>query len=191
MHIEQNNNITVAYATPLTAKTNKTSIIPQRNAILTRGDLLSTSKYYKYHKAMGHTPQHIQHVAGRQRKRLLAESGLPTHMHKQIYLIQDTSIMNNKKAKRANNQKSTPSDIASPPKNTHHNIMDSHHSHWTGALPVRASSLWSDQHELTGALLWGRALVERPVSGIIHKNTQQDPTACICILLHIKGNTEN
>ena len=122
MHIEQNNNITVAYATPLTAKTNKTSIIPQRNAILTRGDLLSTSKYYKYHKAMGHTPQHIQHVAGRQRKRLLAESGLPTHMHKQIYLIQDTSIMNNKKATHANNQNP---DMSTPPKNTH--LMDAHH----------------------------------------------------------------
>ena len=99
MHIEQNNNITVAYATPLTITTGKTSIITQHNAIVTRGDLLSTSKYYKYHKTMGHTPQHIQHVSGRQRKRLLAESGLPTHMHKQIYLIHDTSIMKNKKTK--------------------------------------------------------------------------------------------
>ena len=100
MYIMQNNNITVAYATPLTAKTNKTSIIPQRNAILTRGDLLSTSKYYRYHKAMGHTPQHIQQISDRQKKRLLAESGLPTHIHKQIFLIQDKSIMTKNKKQR-------------------------------------------------------------------------------------------
>ena len=56
---------------------------------------MSTSKYYQYHKAMGHTPQHIQQVSGKQKTRLLAESGLPTHMHKQIYLIQDKSKKTN------------------------------------------------------------------------------------------------
>ncbi len=96
MHVVQNNNITVAYATPLITTTSKTNTITQHNAMVTRGDLLSTSKYYRYHKAMGHTPQHIQQVSGRQRKRLLAESGLPTHMHKQIYLIHDTSVMTKK-----------------------------------------------------------------------------------------------
>ena len=123
MHIMQNNNITVAYATPLTTTTSrtatnthrhtssldklKTSIIPQHKAIVTRGDLLSTSKYYKYHKTMGHTPQHIQHVAGSQRKRLLAESGLPTHMHKQVYLIHDTSARDIKRAKMQTNRKAS------------------------------------------------------------------------------------
>ena len=91
MHITQNNNITVAYATPLITTTSKTTTVTQHNAMVTRGDLLSTSKYYRYHKAMGHTPQHIQQVSERQKKRLLAEGGLPTHMHKQIFLIHDKS----------------------------------------------------------------------------------------------------
>ena len=93
MHIMQSNNITVAYATPLITTTKKTTTITQHNALVTRGDLLSTSKYYRYHKALGHTPQHIQHVSDRQKKRLLAESGLPTHMHKQVFLIHDKSVM--------------------------------------------------------------------------------------------------
>ena len=92
----QNNNITVAYATPLNTTTSKTTTITQHNALVTRGDLLSTSKYYRYHKALGHTPQHIQHVSGRQKKRLLAESGLPTHMHKQVFLIHDKSVRSKK-----------------------------------------------------------------------------------------------
>ena len=112
MHVEQSNNITVAYATPLNIVPDRTSIIPQHRAIVTRGDLLSTSKYYKYHKTMGHTPQHIQHVAGSQRKRLLAESGLPTHMHKQVYLIHDTSV---KKAKNKQHHH----DITPPSMATH------------------------------------------------------------------------
>ena len=93
MHITQSNNITVAYATPLITTEKKTTTITQHNALVTRGDLLSTSKYYRYHKALGHTPQHIQHVSDRQKKRLLAESGLPTHMHKQVFLIHDKSVM--------------------------------------------------------------------------------------------------
>ena len=96
MYIMQNNNITVAYATPLITTTSRTTTTTQHNAQITRGDLLSTSKYYQYHKAMGHTPQHIQHVPGRQTKRLLAESGLPTHMHKQVYLIHDKSARTKK-----------------------------------------------------------------------------------------------
>ena len=92
IQIVQENNITVAYATPLITTTSKTITTTPSKATVTRGDLLSTSKYYKYHKAMGHTPQHIQQVSGRQKKRLLAESGLPTHMHKQTYLIHDTSV---------------------------------------------------------------------------------------------------
>ena len=71
MHIVQNNNITVAYATPLITTTSKTTTITQHNAMVTRGDLLSTSKYYRYHKAMGHTPQHIQQVSGRQKNDFL------------------------------------------------------------------------------------------------------------------------
>ena len=140
MHVEQSNNITVAYATPLNIVPDRTSIIPQHRAIVTRGDLLSTSKYYKYHKTMGHTPQHIQHVAGSQRKRLLAESGLPTHMHKQVYLIHDTSV---KKAKNANKQQH--SDITPP-------SMATHLFQWTlitlselGALPVKGELLLSGQ----------------------------------------------
>ena len=100
MHIMQNNNITVAYATPLTTTTNRPITTIRHNAQITRDDLLSTSKYYQYHKAMGHTPQHIQHISGRQKKRLLAESGLPTHMHKHVYLIHD-------KAARTKKQKTT------------------------------------------------------------------------------------
>ncbi len=71
MHIMQNNNITVAYATPLTTTTSRTTTTTQHNVQITRGDLLSTSKYYQYHKAMGHTPQHIQQVSGKQKNDFL------------------------------------------------------------------------------------------------------------------------
>ena len=81
---------------------------------------------------MGHTPQYIQHVAGSQRKRLLAESGLPTHMHKQVYLIHDTSV---KKTKMQ-------TDITPP-------SMVTHLFQWTlselGALPVKGELLLSGQ----------------------------------------------
>ena len=68
MQVEQNNNITVAYATPRNMMPTETSNIQPHRAIVTRGDLLGTSKYYKYHKSMGHTPQYIQHIAGSQKK---------------------------------------------------------------------------------------------------------------------------
>ena len=112
MHVEQSNNITVAYATPLNMMPDKTFNNQPHKAIVTRGDLLGTSKYYKYHKNMGHTPQYIQHIAGSQRKRFLIESGLPIHMHKQVYLIHDPSV---KKAKSKQHQQ----DITSTSMATH------------------------------------------------------------------------
>ena len=71
MHIIQRDNITIAHATPLTTP-NRTIIRKQHQQThpyvqITRGDLLSTSKYYQYHKAMGHTPQHIQQVSDKQK----------------------------------------------------------------------------------------------------------------------------
>ncbi len=69
MHVTQRDNITIAYTTPLTTSTKHQQIHRQTHpyaqqthpyAQITRGDLLSTSKYYQYHKAMGHTPQHKQ-----------------------------------------------------------------------------------------------------------------------------------
>ena len=68
MHVTHNNNITIAYATSLATTTIKKTTTTHHNALVTRGDLVSTSKYYKYHKALGHTPQHIQHVSDRQKK---------------------------------------------------------------------------------------------------------------------------
>ena len=73
--VEQNNNITVAYATPCNMMPTKTSNVQPHRAIVTRGDLLGTSKYYKYHKSMGHTPQYIQHIAGSQKKDFLQKVG--------------------------------------------------------------------------------------------------------------------
>ena len=75
MHIIQRDNITIAHATPLTTP-NRTIIRKQHQQThpyvqITRGDLLSTSKYYQYHKAMGHTPQHIQQVSGKQKNDFL------------------------------------------------------------------------------------------------------------------------
>ena len=103
MRVTHNNNITIAYATSLaTTKIEKTNIT-HHNALVTRGDLVSTSKYYKYHKALGHTPQHIQHVSDRQKKRLLAESGLPTQMHRKVFLIHDKSIMSKKQKSNTTN----------------------------------------------------------------------------------------
>ena len=68
IHITQRDNITIAYTTPLTSTKHQrihqqTHPYAQQThpyAQITRGDLLSTSKYYQYHKAMGHTPQHKQ-----------------------------------------------------------------------------------------------------------------------------------
>ena len=92
-HITHNNNITIAHATSLSTTTIIKTAITHQKALVTRGDLVATSKYYKYHKSMGHTPQHIQQVADRQKKRLLAESGLPTQIHKKFFLVHDKSIM--------------------------------------------------------------------------------------------------
>ena len=95
-HITHNNNITIAHATSLATTTITKIATTHQKALVTRCDLVATSKYYKYHKSLGHTPQHIQQVAGRQKKRLLAESGLPTQIHKKIFLVHDKSIMSKK-----------------------------------------------------------------------------------------------
>ena len=71
MHVTHNNNITIAYATSLATTKIKQTTITHHNAVVMRGDLVSTSKYYKYHKALGHTPQHIQHVSDRQKNGFL------------------------------------------------------------------------------------------------------------------------
>ena len=97
--ITQNNNITIAHATPLPTPKTIQTVITHQKALVTRGDLVATSKYYKYHKSLGHTPQHIQQVAGTQKKRLLAESGLPTQMHTKAFLVHDKSITFKKQKK--------------------------------------------------------------------------------------------
>ena len=91
-HITQANNITIAHATPPPApKTIQKAIVHQK-ALVTRGDLVATSKYYQHHKSLGHTPMRIQQVTGTQKKRLLQESGLPANMHTQVFLVQDKSV---------------------------------------------------------------------------------------------------
>ena len=91
-HITQANNITIAHATPPPApKTIQKAIVHQK-ALVTRGDLVATSKYYQHHKSLGHTPKRIQQVTGTQKKRLLQESGLPANMHTQVFLVQDKSV---------------------------------------------------------------------------------------------------
>ena len=82
MHITQRDNITVAYTTPLTSTTHHTTPLTSTTHqrphpysqkthphALIRGDILSTSKYYQYHKAMGHTPQHKQLFLIQERKK--------------------------------------------------------------------------------------------------------------------------
>ena len=91
-HITQANNITIAHATPPPAPKATQTAVTHQKALVTRGDLVATSKYYKYHKSLGHTPQSIQQVAGTQKKRLLAESGLPAQMHTRVFLVHDKSI---------------------------------------------------------------------------------------------------
>ena len=76
IHITQRDNITIAYTTPLTS-TKHQRIHQQTHPYAQqthsyaqiRGDLLSTSKYYQYHKAMGHTPQHKQLFLIQERKK--------------------------------------------------------------------------------------------------------------------------
>ena len=65
--ITHDNNITIAHATPLPTPKTIQTVITHQKALVTRGDLVATSKYYKYHKSLGHTPQHIQQVAGTQK----------------------------------------------------------------------------------------------------------------------------
>ena len=69
-HIVQEHNISVAYhlphtpqAAPQRMQTTRANILPQ-NALITRGDLLSTSKYYQQHKALGHLPHNIIQISG-------------------------------------------------------------------------------------------------------------------------------
>ena len=94
--ITHDNNITIAHATPLPTPKTIQTVITHQKALVTRGDLVATSKYYKYHKSLGHTPQNIQQVAGTQKGRLLAESGLPAQMHTKVFLVHDRSIISKK-----------------------------------------------------------------------------------------------
>ena len=92
-HIMQANKITIAHATPPPTSKTTQAVITHQKALITRGDLVATSKYYKCHKSLGHTPQNIQQVAGTHKRRLLAESGLPAQMHTKVFLVQDKSII--------------------------------------------------------------------------------------------------
>ena len=82
-HITQANNITIAHATPPPApKTIQKAIVHQK-ALVTRGDLVATSKYYQHHKSLGHTPKRIQQVTGTQKNDSYKKVGsLPTCTHK-------------------------------------------------------------------------------------------------------------
>ena len=84
-HITQANNITIAHATPPPApKTIQKAIVHQK-ALVTRGDLVATSKYYQHHKSLGHTPKHIQQVTGTQTKTSLTRKWAPCqHAHKSL-----------------------------------------------------------------------------------------------------------
>ena len=121
MHVEQSNNITVAYATPLNMMPDKTSNIQPHRAIVTRGDLLGTSKYYKYHKSMGHTPQYIQHIAGSQKKTFCRKWASNSHAQ--------TSLSHPWHINQENKKQTAFSSISSQ-------------QDW---CPVRGELLWSDQ----------------------------------------------
>ena len=62
--ITQENNITVAYHTPLPGHTATQTTKLHQRALVTRGDLVATSKYYQHHKSLGHTPKHVQQITG-------------------------------------------------------------------------------------------------------------------------------
>ena len=126
MHIMQNNNITVAYATPLITTTSRPITTIRHNAQITRDDLLSTSKYYQYHKAMGHTPQHIQHISGRQKNDFLLKV-----VFRHTCTNMSISFMTKQPGQKNKKQQMHP---------------QGPHSCWlAGALRCEGELLWSDQ----------------------------------------------
>ena len=55
--LQQENNIRVAYNYRESNSSTQQMACHQAKAIVTRGDLLATSTYFKYHSDMGHVPE--------------------------------------------------------------------------------------------------------------------------------------
>ena len=103
--LQLENNIRVAYNTPPADPARKRIAAVQAKALVTRGDLLSTSVYFRYHRNMGHTPPRITSVRTQHRKRLLQDNNIPTEnlQDTRVFLVQDKSIQH-KKAKQEHPQ---------------------------------------------------------------------------------------
>ena len=75
--ITQENNISVADFTPQPNPQSVQHAITHTTALVTRGDLIATSKYYKHHESLGHLPKRIKQINTNHKKRLLLDSCLP------------------------------------------------------------------------------------------------------------------
>ena len=151
MHIIQKDNITIAHTTPLTTTTNKTITTTKNTVQVARGDLLSTSKYYQYHKAMGHTPQHIQQVSDKQKTTPRWEWSSDTHAQ--------TNLSHSCKKKQIHSRCPIASDLLVP------SSVRANSGEWpakcmqelTGVLIVRTSSGWAtpcaNTHQYLGGVM--------------------------------------
>ena len=101
------NNFRVAYYIPPNTQPPSgaaTSSISKIPAVVTRQDLVTTSKYAAYHRQMGHTPPNLVAVNSQQKKRLIETSNLPTAelKHKRLFVVMDMSIQHKKQKKEVN-----------------------------------------------------------------------------------------
>ena len=96
--LQLQNNIRVAHNSPPTDPANKQIAVVQARALVTRGDLLTTSVYIRYHRNMGHTPPRITSVRTQHRKRLLQDNNIPIDnlQNTRVFLVQDKSIQHKK-----------------------------------------------------------------------------------------------
>ena len=91
--LQQENNIRVAYNYVESNSSTQQVACHQAKAIVTRGDLLATSTYFKYHSDMGHVPDVVVTTTSHRRKRLLAQSNLAEQIQTttQVYIMKDLS----------------------------------------------------------------------------------------------------
>ena len=91
--LQQENNIRVAYNYQDSNASTQQTACHQAKAIITRGDWVATSTYFRYHSQEGHVPDVIVATRSSQRKRLLEQSNLAAQIQSrsQVYIMKDLS----------------------------------------------------------------------------------------------------
>ena len=71
--------MSVAYFTPPSNPQPVQAAITHTTALVTRGDVMSTSDYFKHRESQGHLPKRIKQVNTNLKQLLLSDSGLPVN----------------------------------------------------------------------------------------------------------------